>query len=144
MVKYLATATAEAEPAAAPAKPRSNFIGMASNFTVQYNLSVLSIAIKFMTSRNDALIAEDDTTTAPDFPEPEWAAKVLLSMVFAGTIIGMVGMGYVGDVFGRLSGSRGHLGLPFLPVLEADGVELCHYHLDPVRVRSYLVAAQGK
>jgi thioredoxin reductase (NADPH) len=26
----------------------------------------------------------------------------------------------------------------WVPVLLADGVELCHYHLDPVAVRAYL------
>ena len=28
-----------------------------------------------------------------------------------------------------------------VPVLEAEGMALCHYHLDPGRVREYLLAA---
>lgn len=85
-------------------KTNSNVIGQITNFSIQYNLSVLSIAIKFMTSASDKLIAEDDTKTNPDFPEPAWASETLLSMVFTGTIIGMSLLGYVGDAYGRRIG----------------------------------------
>jgi PHS family inorganic phosphate transporter-like MFS transporter len=82
----------------------SNLVGQITNFSIQYNLSVLSLAIKFMTSARDTLIAEDDSKTNPDFPEPVWASETLLSMVFTGTIIGMSLLGYVGDAYGRRIG----------------------------------------
>jgi len=82
----------------------SNVVGQVTNFAIQYNLSVLSLAIKFMTSAHDTIIAEDDSTTNPDFPEPAWASETLLSMVFTGTIIGMSLLGYVGDAYGRRIG----------------------------------------
>lgn len=98
---------------------KSNFIGAAANFAIQYNLSVLSLALKFMTSRGDALIAADDHVTRPDFPEPAWVGEVLLGAVFAGTIVGMTSLGVVGDAFGRRTGLLASLAIVIAASLAA-------------------------
>ena len=83
---------------------RSNLVGQSANFAIQYNLSVLSVAVRFMTSHGDALVADDDHVTQPDLPEPAWVGEILLGMVFAGTIVGMTALGVLGDVRGRRTG----------------------------------------
>ena len=98
---------------------KSNFVGSAANFTIQYNLSVLSLAIKFMTSHRDALIAADDHATQPDFAEPAWVSEVLLGAVFAGTIVGMTALGVVGDAFGRRAGLLASLAIVLAASLAA-------------------------
>ena len=97
----------------------SNFVGSAANFTIQYNLSVLSIALKIMTSHRDALIAKDDAVTRPDFAEPAWVSEVLLGAVFAGTIVGMTSLGVVGDAFGRRAGLLASLAIVVAAALAA-------------------------
>jgi PHS family inorganic phosphate transporter-like MFS transporter len=90
---------------------KSNFIGQMANFSIQYSLSVLSVALTFMGSHSDTLIADDDHVTQPDFPEPKWTSTILRGMVFAGTIVGMTSLGVVGDVFGRRAGMLASLTL---------------------------------
>jgi MFS transporter, PHS family, inorganic phosphate transporter len=90
---------------APPAAPKSNFVASVANFSVQYNLSCAAIALEIMKSDHGVKIPDDDTGAVsphtPDFAEPAWADKTLLGMVFAGAVMGMVGMGYLGDVIGR-------------------------------------------
>ena len=69
-----------------------------ANFSIQYNLQAATVyiickkqvAVMVMTSHNDVLGDESD------FPEPGWAKTVLLAAVFAGSMAGMVCMGYLG------------------------------------------------
>jgi len=65
---------------------RAALIGAVSNASVQYNLQALSIALAFMKS---------------DYPQPGWVKNTVLGAVFAGAIVGMTGMGALGDVIGR-------------------------------------------
>ena len=67
---------------------RSNFIPALSNFTIQYNLTSASIALPFMQAH-------------PAFAPPGWVAYVLLGAAFIGAVLGMVVMGYLGDLLGR-------------------------------------------
>lgn len=76
-------------------KPKSNFLPSLSNFSIQYNLAVAGIMVQFMTSH------ADDVSGQPDFPEPGWAEHALLGVVFGGAVVGMVCMGYLGDLIGR-------------------------------------------
>ena len=85
----------------------SNFVGAAGNFSIQYNLSVLSIALAFAGSHATSTAKG----LAPDLPQPAWAKLSLLGMVFVGTIVGMVALGFVGDVLGRRAGMLTSLGL---------------------------------
>ena len=85
----------------------ASFVGACGNFSIQYNLSVLGLALAFASSHA--------TSTAkglsPDLPQPAWAKYSLLGMVFVGTMLGMVLLGYVGDAFGRRAGMLASLGL---------------------------------
>jgi len=49
--------------------------------------------------------------TSADFPEPGWVSEILLGMVFAGTIVGMTGLGMLGDAYGRRVGMLASLSL---------------------------------
>ncbi len=69
-----------------------------TNFSIQYNLASASVAIMIMTSHGDRKV--DDEAEA-DFPEPLWAKDSLLAAIFAGTFLGMLIMGYLGDLIGR-------------------------------------------
>lgn len=91
----------EKELISAAPKKKSNFVGAMGNFSVQYNMTVLSVALAFMKSHSDEVVESDDLA---DYPEPVWASKTLLAMVFVGAILGMFSMGYVGDVLGRRTG----------------------------------------
>jgi len=87
-------------------KKKSNFIGAMGNFSVQYNMQCLSIALAFMKSHSDTVLPSKPTpeTPAADYPEPDWAVKSLLAMVFTGSVVGMFTMGYIGDLLGRRIG----------------------------------------
>ena len=67
---------------------KSDFLSAMGNFSVQYNLSSASVAVAIMSSSGV-------------YPEPAWAKFVLLGMVFAGAVLGMCVMGYLGDFIGR-------------------------------------------
>jgi len=67
-----------------------------SNFSIQYNYTCASIATLIMVSHND----QTGPKVQPDFEEPLWAKEYLLDMVFAGSVVGMVFMGYLGDLVG--------------------------------------------
>jgi PHS family inorganic phosphate transporter-like MFS transporter len=89
----------------APAKGKSNFIGAMGNFSVQYNLACLSIALAIMKTQGGTVLpSKPGPGQSADYPEPDWAVKSLLAMVFAGSVAGMFCMGYVGDLLGRRIG----------------------------------------
>jgi MFS family permease len=71
-----------------PEKKESNFVGAMGNFSIQYNLSAASIALPFLQSH-------------PAFDPPTWVHYVGLGAVFVGAVLGMLGMGYLGDALGR-------------------------------------------
>ena len=66
----------------------SIFIPALSNFAIQYNLSAASIALPFLQSH-------------PAFAPPGWVRFLALGVVFAGCMIGMLLLGYLGDLIGR-------------------------------------------
>ena len=82
--------------AAAKCSPRSRWdwidasllIGMAAQFTATYNFTDSSIAVDLM--------ARDGLTA------PGWATSALYGSIFAGTILGQLTMGFLGDVLGSL------------------------------------------
>lgn len=69
------------------------------NFSIQYNLSCAGIAVAIMRSCSDNV--SSDCKGGGDFPEPTWAKYVLMGTVFAGAVVGMLTMGYLGDALGR-------------------------------------------
>lgn len=71
-------------------------IGTVGNFSIQYSISVLSIAVAFMTSVSDAVIDGQ-----ADLPEPQWAKNALIGTIFAGILTGLFVIGYAADVVGR-------------------------------------------
>ena len=71
-----------------PQKTESNFVGAMGNFSIQYNLSAASIALPFLQSH-------------PAFAPPKWVHYVGLGAIFVGAVLGMIGMGYLGDTLGR-------------------------------------------
>lgn len=101
--------------ASAPAK-KSNFVGAMGNFSIQYNFSCLSIAVAIMTSHQDVVVQSGDAL-APDYPEPGWTKFTLLGLVFAGSVVGMICMGYIGDLLGRRAGMAATLSLVVLGAL---------------------------
>ena len=93
-----------------PGSGKSTLIGKISNFSVQYNLSAASIAVAVMVSHNDTEINSGSdsgvlnntaTPLTPDFHEADWVKRVLLGAVFLGAVLGMITMGYLGDMLGR-------------------------------------------
>eukprot|EP01051_Picozoa_sp_SAG22_P015292 SAG22_NODE_1975_length_3221_cov_2.215247_4_plen_283_part_00 len=72
----------------AAAKKESNFVGAMGNFSIQYNLSAASIALPFLQSH-------------PHFAQPKWVHYVGLGSVFVGAVLGMLVMGFLGDLLGR-------------------------------------------
>ena len=54
----------------------------------RYNLSAASIALPFMQAH-------------PFFAPPEWVHYTGLGVVFVGAVLGMLCMGYLGDLLGR-------------------------------------------
>lgn len=59
-----------------------------SNFSIQYNISAASIALPFLQSH-------------PAFAPPRWVHYVALGVVFAGCMVGMLLLGFLGDLIGR-------------------------------------------
>lgn len=76
---------------------RALLIGAVGNVSVQYNLSCLAIAVECLTT--PALPGGDASIV-----EPAWAKQALLGVAFAGAIVGMVVMGWIGDRIGRRRG----------------------------------------
>mmetsp|Transcript_48643 Transcript_48643/g.135944 ORF Transcript_48643/g.135944 Transcript_48643/m.135944 type:complete len:490 (+) Transcript_48643:86-1555(+) len=74
----------------------SGFVPSCSNFSIQYNYACASIAVAIMLSHNDDTILG----AIADYPEPRWAQHFLLSIVFIGSVFGMLIMGYLGDFLG--------------------------------------------
>lgn len=66
-----------------------------ANVAIQYNYGCASMAIHIMLSESDVT---GDVTA--DYPQPLWARHLLLSVVFVGSIAGMLVMGVLGDVIG--------------------------------------------
>eukprot|EP01064_Diplonema_japonicum_P008570 TRINITY_DN16026_c0_g1_i1.p1 TRINITY_DN16026_c0_g1~~TRINITY_DN16026_c0_g1_i1.p1 ORF type:complete len:500 (+),score=98.48 TRINITY_DN16026_c0_g1_i1:38-1501(+) len=79
---------------------KSTLVGKIGNFSVQYNLGAASIAVVYLTSSDDSVIGSSESGSG-DYPEPQWAKLTLLGAVFAGAVIGMLIMGYLGDLIGR-------------------------------------------
>jgi len=83
-------------------KGKSNFVSYVSNFALQYNLTSASIALQFMDpSMNDG----------QGWQAPGWVSYTLLGIVFVGAMVGMTGMGYIGDLLGKRIGMLLTLGL---------------------------------
>ena len=76
---------------------KSNLTASLGNFSIQYNLGSATLAVEIMRSHQDS----KSNHLSPDFPEPSWAEHTLLGMVYVGTIVGMVVMGYLGDVLSK-------------------------------------------
>ncbi|CAK9023611.1 unnamed protein product [Durusdinium trenchii] len=72
------------------------FVSACSNFSIQYNYTSASIAAAIMLSDNDNI----GTAVKPDFPQPAWVGHYLLGAVFMGSVVGMLLMGYLGDLLG--------------------------------------------
>ena len=77
-------------PADAPKKSRRSLTSIAitalPNFATEYNYNAISWAMLWI---------------APLYGSPKWADQLAHNSIFAGTLIGMVSLGYVGDVMGR-------------------------------------------
>lgn len=99
-------------------KKKSNFIAAMGNFSIQYNLSAASVVL------SPGIMGDL-------FPQPSWAKYSLKGVVFAGTIVGMCVMGYLGDLLGR---KRAMIFTLALTVLGALGCALFPwgYHPDTV------------
>ena len=79
--------------------PRPNYtslISALSNLSIQYNLSVIGIALLLMDPMED-----DDSAPAPIFPRSQTQDSLLKSSVFAGAVAGQAIMGGLGDIIGR-------------------------------------------
>jgi MFS transporter, PHS family, inorganic phosphate transporter len=70
-----------------PKARKSDFLASMGNFSIQYNLSSASVAVAIMDGSK--------------YPLPEWAHFTLFGMVFAGAVVGMCLLGYLGDHMGR-------------------------------------------
>merc|ERR1740130_1098909 len=68
-------------------------IAALSNLSIQYNFSVIAIALAFMDNNDD--------NREPAYPRTLTQSSVLKSLVFAGAITGQLTMGFAGDVLGR-------------------------------------------
>eukprot|EP00051_Salpingoeca_urceolata_P016761 m.224672 g.224672 ORF g.224672 m.224672 type:complete len:497 (-) comp18772_c0_seq3:22-1512(-) len=96
-----AAAKFDSDPPRRKQRSSANISGCVSNVSIAYNFGVASIASQFMQSDDDRKLSDDDDKLTADFPEPAWANYVLLGSVFAGAVVGMCLMGYLGDVLGR-------------------------------------------
>jgi len=89
-----------------------------SNFAIQYNLTALGIAI-IVVSTKDTHFGSTGTTTEQTYEPrknnlvylpgnllevPEWVEKYLFGIVFGGSVMGMLVMGWFGDFYGRRMG----------------------------------------
>lgn len=68
-------------------------IAAVSNVSIQYNFSVIAIALAFMDNR--------PSSPDPAYPRTDAQSSLLKSLVFAGAILGQLTMGYAGDALGR-------------------------------------------
>ena len=84
----------------------SLFVPSAGNFAIQWNFSALSIALAIMTAREGVVVK-----SGGDYTEPPWAKYALLGTVFAGAMVGMIGIGVLGDILGRRLGMAATLSL---------------------------------
>lgn len=73
-----------------------DFLSSVTNFSIQYNYVCASIAAAIMLSDAD----RTGDSVAADFPQPQWAKDFLMSVVFVGSIVGMLVMGFLGDLIG--------------------------------------------
>jgi len=87
---------AQEEPAASRRCCGPGFVSSCSNFSIQYNYTCASIAAAIMLS-DGGIVGEHAN---PDFPQPPWVERYLLGAVFMGSVIGMLLMGYLGDLMG--------------------------------------------
>jgi len=74
-------------------KSSSNFGPCMGNFSIQYNFTAASIAV--------SVLGSDDYLGHAYSKSPAWAKTVTLPIVFVGAMIGMFGMGRLGDLMGR-------------------------------------------
>ena len=79
---------------ATPRKDYSSLISALSNLSIQYNLSVVAIALMIM----DPMTNDDDQ---PIYPRTESQDSLIKSSVFAGAVAGQAIMGGLGDIIGR-------------------------------------------
>ena len=107
---------------------KSSLVGKIGNLSVQYNLGAASIAVVVMNSLDDTILGSSSSgsgsagsvisgsgsSSSGDFPEPSWAQYTLLGTVFFGAVVGMLSMGYLGDVLGRRKAMLITLGLVVL------------------------------
>eukprot|EP00392_Amoebophrya_sp_AT5.2_P000394 g395.t1 len=93
------TGASEASSSSASGSSRDKYSSKVSNFAIQYNLGCATLAIAIMQTRGDVIV--DPAVTAPDFPVLTKTEKTLaLAMIFLGNIVGMLVMGYLGDLLG--------------------------------------------
>ena len=69
-------------------KKKSGFIAAMGNFSIQYNLSSASVVLP-------------PSIMSDIYDEPSWSTYTLKGLVFAGAMVGMCVMGYLGDLIGR-------------------------------------------
>ena len=81
---------------------RAALVGAVGNLSVQYNLQAASIALAIIKT---------------SMPPPSWVKYSLLGAVFAGALVGMTCMGYLGDIVGRRRAMLGTLSLVVLGAL---------------------------
>ncbi|CAD7947329.1 unnamed protein product [Amoebophrya sp. A120] len=94
------TPSSTSSSAAAPPPPEPKWVAKMSNFAIQYNLTCASAALAVIRDAN-ANINPSETPPPGAIPaEPAWASQFLLAAVFAGTLVGMLTMGYLGDKLG--------------------------------------------
>jgi len=77
-------------------KDRSKLISAISNVSIQYNFSVIALALALMDNHDN-----DAGSVPPAYPRTEDQTSTLKSVVFVGAIVGQMVMGYAGDVLGR-------------------------------------------
>lgn len=78
-------------------------IGALSNFSIQFNIVVATVALAIMQTKGDAKPGPDEV---PDYPIPDWAQFTALGAVFVGSILGMIIFGYLGDRIGSQQALR--------------------------------------
>ena len=90
-------------PSAPPAGERTSLAGPGASATVARSCSSVAItaASNFATQYNYNAIAWAKLWIEALYGNPAWAAELASNTIFGGTLIGMVGLGYVGDAMGR-------------------------------------------
>jgi len=92
---------------------RKQLIASMGNFSVQFNLQVASAVLTLLATSHDVQVPKG----SGDFPQPLWASNVLKGIVFAGAFVGMIAMGFLGDLLGRRAGMMTTLSLVVLGAL---------------------------